>query len=157
MLVALATLLAVVARVSNPLDTDTLAKLDGAVGGILADSDDFADTFVAADEGRHGLNGPVTKCGVQVCVADTGAEHLEETFARGKVLGILHGVVLDLDGGSGSRDEGDLLRLGENEVRNGGGGRHLVVVVVCRIWERDIGLYIEGGVYDGGGHRSAIG
>ncbi len=94
MLVALTALLAVEARVGDPLDTDALAKLDGAVGGVLANGDDFADTLVATDERRHGLDGPVTERGVQICVADTGAEHLEETFAGGEVLWRLHGVVL---------------------------------------------------------------
>ena len=154
MFVALAALLAVEARVGDPLDTDALAKLDGAVGGVLANGNDLADTLVATDKGRYGLDGPVTERGVQVCVADTGAEHLEETFAGGEILGRLHGVVLDLDGGSGSRYDGDLLRRGKDKVRDGLGG-HLVVVVVCRIGERDMGLYIERAAYDAGGYRSS--
>ena len=119
----------------------------------LTDGLNDTSTLVSEDDGESTLRVLSGQC-VGICVADTGAEHLEETFAGGEILGRLHGVVLDLDGGSGSRYDGDLLRRGKDKVRDGLGG-HLVVVVVCRIGERDMGLYIERAAYDAGGYRSS--
>ena len=40
--------LAVEAGVSEPLDTDTVAKLDGRVDGVSTDSDDDANALMSA-------------------------------------------------------------------------------------------------------------
>ena len=75
---------------------------------------------MATDEGELGREGPVAVLGVEVGVADTRAVELDETLARGEVLGLLDGVVGDdLEGRAGGLDDGGLLGLGDGELRHG--------------------------------------
>ena len=47
---------------------------------------------------------------MQVCVAHTGAVHLDETLSQGELLWLLHWmVILDKDGGIGGYDKSSLL------------------------------------------------
>lgn len=105
-------MLAVEARIGEPLDAYALAELDRAVDGVLADCDNLSNTFMASDEWGYGLDGPVTHSGMEVSVADTRTVHLEKTFARGEVIRGLDGVVLYLDLRTRSGDDGDLLGFG---------------------------------------------
>lgn len=90
-------LLAVEARIGNPLNAYTLAELDRAIGSVLADRDNLSNTLMASDEWGHRLDGPVTHGGVEISVTDTRTVHLEKTFPWGEVFGGLDGVVLYLD------------------------------------------------------------
>ena len=73
--------------------------------------------LVTADEGQLRGKGPVAILGVKVGVADTRAIKLDETLARGELLGLLDGVVVDnLEGRAGRLNDGGLLGLGDGVV-----------------------------------------
>ena len=102
------------AGVSEPFDTDTVTDLDRRVQGMLSNGDDLANTFMTADQGCLGGDGPVALASVEIGVADTGAVHLDETLAGGELLGPRH-LVLGVDDDRGVRvlDDSGGLNLGD--------------------------------------------
>lgn len=94
---SLLALFAVKARIGDPLNAYTLAELDRAFGGVLADGNNLSNTLMSSDEWCHRLDGPITHSGVEISMADTRTVHLEETFAWSEVFGGLDRVVLYLN------------------------------------------------------------
>jgi hypothetical protein len=78
---------------------------------VGANSDDFSNAFMTADEGELVSEWPVALAGMQVSVTHSSAMHLDETFSRSKLVRLLYRiVVLDGDGCVGRYD--DCGRLG---------------------------------------------
>ena len=98
--------------------------------GRRTDRDDGTNTFVTTDERGLGRDGPVAESGVQVGVADTRADHLEQALARRELLGTLDAHILDLDGGAALGNDRGLHRFGDLGrhpcVRGSGGGEAVV-------------------------------
>ena len=80
--------------------------------------------LVATDERELRGEGPVAVLSMEVGMADARAVELDETLARGEVLGLLDGVVVDkLERGAGGLNDRGLLGLGDSELgRHGGTG-----------------------------------
>ena len=57
----------------QPSDANAVAFLQ--VGDPGAESCDDARSLMARDEWWSGLDGPVTVCRMQICVADSGGKH----------------------------------------------------------------------------------
>lgn len=113
LLQALPAHLALLARVRQPFDTDPVTDLHRRVDGMLANSNDIADTLMSTNERDVGWNGPITLGGVKVGVADTGAMHLNETFAGLELAGLGNGVVsLEVEFTATLGDDGGRLGLG---------------------------------------------
>src|SRR5690606_16961625 len=75
--------LAVAAGRGEPGVADRVPHLDPL--HPVTDGDDRAHALVAGDEGRRGLDRPVTLCGVQVGVADTGVRHLHQRLVGARL------------------------------------------------------------------------
>ena len=84
--------------------------------------------LVATDEGDDGGYWPVVLGAVQVSVADTSGDELDETFARLEVLGLDDGVILaDFEGSAVCWDDGSCLCLWDGELRHDLGAREVFV------------------------------
>lgn len=75
------TVFAVEAGVGDPFDPDAIADLD-VLGRTLSESDDDSGSFVSADEGQFGWEGPVALKCVQVRVADSREEDLYDNKVK---------------------------------------------------------------------------
>ena len=113
LLESLPAVLAVEARVREPLDADAVTELHGRCLGVCADGDDDTDTLecdvqkslenaeqtnaylVSTDEWGLGWDGPVTLGCVEICVADTGAVELDEALSGRELRGLGDGPVGD--------------------------------------------------------------
>lgn len=78
-------MLAVAARICDPLDSNTLTKLDWGCFCVVSNGDDFTDAFVAADKRCHGCDWPVPLADMKIRVTDPRADHLDKTLARVKL------------------------------------------------------------------------
>jgi hypothetical protein len=82
---------------------------------VGANSDNFSDAFMTADEGELVSEWPVALAGMQVSVTHASAMHLDETFSRSELVRLLYRiVVLNGDGCVGRYD--DRGRLGSWDV-----------------------------------------
>ena len=97
LLPSLAAVFTIETRIREPLDANTVPDLDRTIDRMVADSDDLADTLVAANQGGLRLERPVSKGGMQIRVADASAVKLDETFAGSKLCLSLDGVVVYYD------------------------------------------------------------
>src|SRR4029453_7234109 len=76
----------------QPWNSDPIALLDAADG--TADRNHRSNAFVARDEGRFWLNGPIALHGVEVRVADPGRRDANEDLV---LVRLRHGYFLDYE------------------------------------------------------------
>lgn len=78
-------LLAVTARICNPLDPDSLAYFDRRCLRMLRDGNDLPHAFVSSNQRQRRLKRPIAFANVEVGVTHSCADHLDETLAGGEL------------------------------------------------------------------------
>jgi hypothetical protein len=114
---SLSTLLAVEARVGEPLDTDGVSDLE--CGGLSSlerrtDEGDVSGSLVSSDERKFIVERPISEPGVKIGVANSTVDDSNENFSRLELRGLGNfPVLLDSDLSLGLVEDDGLLGLGD--------------------------------------------
>lgn len=122
LLAALAAVLTIQARISQPFDTNTVTDFDERMRRIRSNGYNFTDSFMAADEWRFCFQGPVTNLCMQVGMTDSSEGNFDEALTRCQLGDLLdREVCVDLDRRSSRGNNGGCLSFRDFRRHSEGG------------------------------------